>query len=263
MVAAARQEVTHVSGPRNNPFATMTRDERRAWVDEHGLPPREPGSRRWLVAPIVRPLIERLSRGAIGWSNATTTSLRIMVFVDTGYVYGERSIARFIRREIARNRLRHKRIPPGAYFSKTGRWTRNGTQLNRYESEAERRKRLWEEKTERRKQRRERAHLSQDKARRERDQRRTRRPTSDALRLVAAPTEPTLKLGTSETRVALEALIAASRAAPPAPSAPPSSAPPAPSDANNGPTWRERVEQEKNRARQWAREHVDNEPPDD
>lgn len=173
-----------------------TRDERKAWIKglrDRGEDvtkalsaiPRPEGLRRWLVAPILAPMIERLSRGVLGWCNATAAGLRVMAFIDTGYVFGAGSIPRFIAREVKRGKLRHKRMPPGAYFRRTGKWTRNGTQLNRYESEAERRERLWRQKIERRKQRRERLRLLEEKRRAER-RRRDRGPSAALLEATAA-----------------------------------------------------------------------------
>lgn len=140
-----------------------TRDERKDWIeilDDKGkvvgyrdLPKNSPGQKRWLCAPFVGALIARLSRGALGWCNATAKALRYMLFVNTGYVFGERSIGRWIVREWRRGKIKHKRCAPGWYFTKTRRWTNNGTQINRFPSEGERREALWRAKVERRKQR--------------------------------------------------------------------------------------------------------------
>jgi hypothetical protein len=101
-----------------------------------------------------------------------------MAFVDTGYVYGARSIGRWIGREVRAGKLLHKRIPPGARFARTGRWTTNGTQCNRYPTEAERREQLWRQKIEKRKARAAKAkaieHERQERARAERQERRER-----------------------------------------------------------------------------------------
>jgi hypothetical protein len=177
------------------PFQLMTREQRKDWYeikDETGkvvgyrdLPKRD-GERRWLCAPFVGPLIARLSRGALAWCNAAATTLRGMIFVDTGYVFGERSIPRWIRREHKRGKLKHKRIPPGAYFAKTRRWTQNGTQINRYPNEGERRETLWRARNERRKQRAlRRKQLEQEKEERRRlgrEQRRRQEAASDLVR---------------------------------------------------------------------------------
>lgn len=236
-----------------------TRDDRQAWVKEHELDEleRAPGKRRWLVAPIVGPLIERLSRGAIGWCNATAGALRIMAFVDTGYRYGAGSIQRFINREVERGRLRHKRIPSGAYFCRTKRWTANGTQLNRYELEAERRERLWREKTERRKQRAARARLRDDEARRAREGRRGARPTSTPAHALERPPAEPLEMGPSRWCGLLEAtrpgtldVVASSNTL---------------SADDHSANWRDRVDEATRRAAEWAAaqgEPVD-EPPEE
>jgi hypothetical protein len=234
----------------------MSRDDRAAWVKAHGLPRLErSGSARWLVAPIVQPLIERLSRGAVGWCNASAPALRIMAFVDTGYLYGERSIPRFIHRDFKRGKLRHKRAAPGWYFARSKRWTRNGTQLNRYESEAERRERLWREKTAKRKEREAKRRSSQERARLARLERHKPRQPSPVR--VVRPTEPEpVPLASESAREALAGILA--QLANPRPVAPLE----APA-ADVGPTWRERIDEAQRRAAEWAREPGEPEPGDE
>src|SRR5579863_9998572 len=169
-----------------------SRDERKAFVQAHGglVPQRPPGVARWLVGPVIAPMITRLSRGKLGWCNASEPSLQAMAFIDTGYVYGDRSIGRWIGREVRGKRLLHKRIPPGAYFRQTGRWTKNGTQLNRWPSEGERRERLWRARIEKRKARAQKAADGQRQKRQrdehERLQRIERRAYERAQQLVTA-----------------------------------------------------------------------------
>ena len=249
-------------------FRVMTREQRRAYVDAFGLPQREPGRARWLVAPIVGPLIERLSQGELGWSNATAPALRVMVFVDTGYIYGERSIPRFIGREVKSGKLRHKRIPPGSYFSRTKRWTRNGTQLNRYETEAERRERLWRAKVEKRQARRDRGRQleadRQERARCAREERRSRRRAS--LQLGAELVRPGVDVDEAPALVGSDAQLAIAGVLAIVAN-PPALAPlGAPARATEPPpaTRRDR-EAEIQRALAWALEHDRREPkpPDD
>lgn len=149
-----------IQGAKNSRDEFATREARAAYVKAHrALPPAllesDERSRPWLVAPVLFPLVERLSRGAIGWCNATEASLRMMAWVDTGHLYGERSISRRLRVEQRRGRLFRKRLPPGAHFTKTNFTSRNGTTLNRFATEKERRERLWRERNEKRKARRE------------------------------------------------------------------------------------------------------------
>ena len=231
-------------------FRAMTKPERAAYVKDHGLPTLDRrGLRRRLVEPLARPLIERLSRGAVGWCHATAASLRRMLFEDHGYLFGERSIPRWIWRAVRRGQLLHKRIPPGARFHRTGRPTNNGTQLNRYEGEAERRERLWREKHEQRKRRRARAQQRPKQA--------PARPSSPerAARLLAPPTPATppepLEASPDRWRGLLEAVTPIASSAP--------SSEPSPLDAERA-AWLERREQETARARAWALEH---EPPSD
>lgn len=238
-------------------FRRMTRAERKAWVeitDETGkvvayreLPKRN-GERRWLCAPFVGPLIARLSRGVLGWCNATAKALRYMLFIDTGYVYGERSIERFILREWRRGKIKHKAIPPGAYFTKTRHWTNNGTQINRYPSEGERRETLWRARNERRKQRALRKkQIERDKQERLRLGRQQRRQAAAASELVrAAPSgrrrilvDPVLVSQTREQVAQALAMIANPPAprelggAPPTRRLPPPRSEPAPRDVHD------------------------------
>lgn len=205
----------------------MSKEERAAWMREHGhgaeceredcrgclLPRREP-RRAWLVAPIAGGLIARLSKGALGWCNATEGSLRIMIAIDTGYIYGPRSIGRWILREWRAGRLLHKRARPGWYFHRTKMGTNKGTQLNRWPNESERREKLWRSRNERRKQRRERVrqlqHAAEEKKRREREERRRRRLERGGEELVrlAAPAAE-LPLVGDDHAAAVHALVAA------------------------------------------------------
>lgn len=166
-----------------------TREQRRAYLDASGgvLPRRDRKATPWLVAPVVGPLIDRLSRGKLGWCNATECALRVMAWVDTGHLYGKRSISRWILREWRAKRLRHKPIPAGARFGKTGYWSRNGTQLNRWPQEGERRERLWRARIDRRKARQAKARdgqkKKQDKAERQRHRRQIDRERQSAEQL--------------------------------------------------------------------------------
>lgn len=236
-------------------FRAMSRDQRRAFVAAYGLPRGGPGRARWLVAPILGPLIERLSRGELGWCNASAPALRVMAFVDTGHVYGERSIPRFIGRQVKAGKLRHKRIPPGSYFCRTKRWTRNGTQMNRYESEAERRERLWREKTARRKQRRDRARLferdRQERAQRERQSRRQQREAETIVRVLSPVAAPSVR---ADAQAAIAGVLAA--LGKPAAVA----MTPAPSRTESSASGRRDRAAEVERARVWARHHEDGEP---
>lgn len=134
----------------------MTRDERQAWCDANGIPrlERGQGARRELVAPVAAPLVRRLTEtSAIAFCYATAPSLRAMAFIDTGYLWGERSFPRWIKREVQRGRLEHWRMPPGTYWPKLKQGAPKGSQLNRFEGEAQRRERLHREKIARRAQR--------------------------------------------------------------------------------------------------------------
>jgi hypothetical protein len=219
------QGTPHGGAPRD--YRAMTRDERAAWVETETragrppLPPREPGAARWLIEPIVRPIIERCSRGAVGWCYSTELGIRVMAFVNTGHVFGEGAVGRWILRQWRQGKLRHRRISPGAHVRGARRATRNGTQLNRYETEAERRERLWTEARERRKQRAAARRRKQEAAAEAR--RRRRAPATAVLRPSALPER--LELMTPEdTRAAIATLLAtldAPPAMPPAPAPPP------------------------------------------
>jgi hypothetical protein len=133
-----------------------TREARQAYKEKHGaIPPAllAERSRPWLVAPVLFPLVERLSRGKIGWCNASEYALRLMAWVDTGHVYGERSISRRLRVEAKRKLLHRERIPAGGRFHRTAQRTRNGTTINRFPTEKERREELARAKHARRQQR--------------------------------------------------------------------------------------------------------------
>jgi hypothetical protein len=178
----------------------LTKYERKAWVevrDDRGKIvayrnlPKQDGERRWLCVRVVGPLIAKLSRWALGWCNASAKALRYMIFVDYGYVFGEGSIGRFTLREWRRGKLRHKQCRPGWYFAKTKQWTDNGTQINRYPSEAERRDSLWRAKVARRKQRAEqrkqRERQKQERLRLGREMRRQAAAAADIVRPSTAP----------------------------------------------------------------------------
>jgi hypothetical protein len=165
-----------IQGAKDKPgkFDFATREGRKAYADEHRcippwlLPPAERRRRHaddaveaehergasWLVAEIIFPMIERNSRRALGYCNATEYTLRLWAWIDTGHLYGERSISRRLRVEHARGRLHREVIPRGGRF-KNGTESKRGTTANRFPSEKERRERLWREKHERRRQRRE------------------------------------------------------------------------------------------------------------
>lgn len=187
-----------------------TREQRAAYLKEHRgeVPEREAGAARWLVEPIVGPLIQRLSAGALGWSNATEKALRAMAWVDTGHVFGKRSIGRWIGRTHRAGRLLHKRMPPGTYFRATKRGARNGTQLNRWPTEAERRERLWRLKVEKRKARqaksREREEQRQRKAEGERHAARNRRNGQALVSPPAPATASKAEVGASVAAVLAE-----------------------------------------------------------
>lgn len=110
----------------------------------------------WLAEPIIFPLVERLSRGELGYCNATEYSLRLMAWVDTGHVYGEHTIARLLRAAHDAGKLERKRIARGGRF-RNGEQTRGGTTSNRFWSAKERAERRWKEKLAKRAQRRQRA----------------------------------------------------------------------------------------------------------
>lgn len=110
----------------------------------------------WLAEPVIYPLVQRLSRGALGYCNATEYSLRLMAWVDTGHVYGEHTIGRLLRAGHAAGELQRKVIPRGARF-KNGEQTRGGTTTNQFPSERERRERLWKERNAKRAHRKQRA----------------------------------------------------------------------------------------------------------
>jgi hypothetical protein len=148
------------SAPRDARVASFaTRQQREAWKQAHHCIPPEllrarPGRRARLVAPVVFPLVERLSKGKLGYCYATEHAMRIMAWVDSGHVYGERSISRRLRQEHRRGGLRRVVIPRG----RPAKWAphgHNGTTTNRFPSEGERRERLWRMKREKQKQRRE------------------------------------------------------------------------------------------------------------
>ena len=137
-------------------FVPRTHAERVAYVKAHRkIPPAllTERSTPWLVAPVVFPIIERNSRGKLGWCNATEYTLRLWAYEQSGHVYGERSISRRLRQAKRDGHLYRKQIPAGGVFSKTGRGTKNGTTINRFPSEAERRARLAQAKHARRRQR--------------------------------------------------------------------------------------------------------------
>jgi hypothetical protein len=158
-------------------YVKAAREEsKRTGVHVSEIPPALLKARRtpWLVEPVIFPLVERLSRGKLGYCNATEPSLRIMAWVDTGHVYGERSISRRLRQEHKRGRLSRWQLPPGARF-KNGQVTRNGTTCNRFPNEAEKRERRWREKRAKQKQRAE----ARKRARAERSIRRTSSPREE------------------------------------------------------------------------------------
>lgn len=160
-----------VQGAKSQPREFRSRAERVAYVEAHGcippwlLPPAERKRRHgeevegeyeratpWFAEPILFPLIKRLSRGALGYCNATEYSLRLMAWEDTGHTYGERTFSRRLRLEQARGRLERNVIPRGGHF-KNGRISFNGTTTNRFPSDKERRERQWREKMAKRRQR--------------------------------------------------------------------------------------------------------------
>lgn len=176
-------------------FIPTTYEERKAYVKAHRrIPPALLGQRPrpWLVAPIVYPIIERNSRGKLGYCNATEKTLRIWAYEQTGHVYGERVISRRLRQAHRAGDIFRKRIPAGARF-KTGTWSRNGTTVNRFPSEAERRERLAREKHARRRQRRE------AKARK-RAERLIARPASTPTPILEARERPMPRTGLASMR---------------------------------------------------------------
>jgi hypothetical protein len=184
-----------------------------------------------------------------------------MVWIDTGYRYGDSSIGRWVRLEHKRGHLRHERCAPGWRFHRTGMQTHNGTTLNRYPSEAERRESLWRAKIERRRQRRDRVRALQraaeDKRRAERDRRRRREVGPELVRrgLEAPPELATPAERSSALAGILGALVAPRLAA--SSSATRSTTPAAPSRSH-----REIVDAEIERARALAREFGELEPDD-
>jgi hypothetical protein len=168
-----------------------------------------------------------------------------MAFVDTGYLYGARSIPRFIRREARAGHLRHKRMPPGTWWRKINRGAPNGGQINRYASEAERREALWRAKVAKRKERQRARFEREAAARRARDAERNKKA---AAAVVRRPTEPKgpppLPLASIETRQALAEILARLPRAAHLPE------PPAPQPRE--PTWKERLEDSKRRLAAWG-----------
>lgn len=193
-----------IQGANDIPRKFATRAERDAYRAEHRrippwlLPPAERKRRHavevdpdaeheraasWLVAPVIFPMIERNSRRALGYCNATEYTLRLWAWVDTGHVYGERSISRRLRLEHRRGRLERKVIPRDRLF-KNGERTYHGTTATRFPTEKERRERLWREKQERRRQRKE----ARKRARAEKLITRERKPAAPDIR--RAPATP-------------------------------------------------------------------------
>ena len=238
--------VGHEEPPRKStPTGMGSRAERLAYLRASGgqLPARDPLAARWLVAPIVGPLIARLSRGKLGWCNSTECGLRAMAWVDTGHIYGQRSLGRWIARETKAKRLLHKRIPPGAYFKQTGRWSKKGTQLNRWPSDAERRASRGREKIERRKARAAAARANQ-KQKQEVDERERQRRAELRHRQQGQQLATAAEVSASVAQAM--ALVQSARAA--------ALAPPA--------ELREHVQSEIERARAWAQaEGVPWDPP--
>ena len=175
------------------------------------MPSREPGASRWLVGPIVEPLIERLAeRSPCGWCFATVEALRIMAYVDTGHVYGNRSIARWIRKRTRAGGMAHRRIMPGAHIRGVKRPTVNGTCLNRPPTEAERREARWRERLDRRRQRRERARrLEAERQAAAQLARTAARSQRRAEQLVRAPDPVEPVAGAAEARDAIASVLAA------------------------------------------------------
>lgn len=212
-------------------YRAMTRGERQALIDKHGLPPRPEGQAYWLLAPVLPPVIQRLQAGAVGWCNASSYGLACMLFVNLGHVFRPSSIGRWTLREWRRGKLQHDRAKPGWYFARSKRWTRNGTQLNRYEGEAERRERLWREKLAKQKARRE-ARTRQYEERRER-----RRLARAQVTVAAPPLEKLVPMTLEETRAAVAMALAALEQPP---DVAPMPAPRAPEPRR--PTWGELVD---------------------
>lgn len=184
------------------------------------LPARAPRA-TWLVAPIVAPLIERLSRGPLGWCNATYGSLRIMAWVDTGYTFGDGSIPRWVRREYKRGKLRHVQCRPGWKFHRTGMQTTKGTTINRYPNEGERREALWRAKQLRREQRKkQRQALELERQRRAAEARAARRARAQVQRgqgermVRVAPELPSLEQLAALTGAIAKGTIASTQIAP-------------------------------------------------
>jgi hypothetical protein len=156
-------------GAKNRTREFATREGRKAYADAHRcippqlLPPAERKRRHaievegeeherrtpWLVSEIIFPMVVRNSQRALGYCNATEYTLRLWAWIDTGHLYGERSISRRLRLEARRGRL-HRRIIPRDRPFKNGTRTRGGTTATWFPSERERRERLWREKIERR-----------------------------------------------------------------------------------------------------------------
>jgi hypothetical protein len=144
--------------------------------------PRAPdGQRRRLVWPTVERIYRSLTKST-GASFATDFAVLAMVWLDTGHVFGDRSIARARRREAARGTIESQRVKPNRKAGKHRTYC--GTVKVRFPDETARREARWRKKNEARCRRRERAAAAAAKQRPP-----TRRP-SDPRPVIAPMTEP-------------------------------------------------------------------------